>query len=92
MNQSIPRIRTVNRLDLRGPPDARGQNGCKTPLDRAMAQQACDGADYTQDELEWLKAVDAYKREHFRPFPSLTELLQIARDLGYRKEVARAAS
>ena len=41
--------------------------------------------EYTADEAEWLAAVDAYKRAASRPFPTLCELLAVARSLGYRK-------
>lgn len=41
--------------------------------------------DYTADELEFMRAVDAYKRSRRRPFPTLTEILDVARALGYRK-------
>jgi len=40
---------------------------------------------YTDEEFEFLKAVDKYKREKRRPFPTCSEILAIARALGYRK-------
>ncbi len=43
------------------------------------------GCDYTPDEVEFLKAVDAYKRLHNRPFPTLREFLAVVVSLGYRK-------
>jgi hypothetical protein len=41
--------------------------------------------EYTADEVEFFRAVDRYKGEHRRPFPTLRELLGILRKLGYRK-------
>jgi hypothetical protein len=41
--------------------------------------------DYTPDEAEFLGAVDRFRRERGRPFPTLCELLAVARELGYRK-------
>lgn len=41
--------------------------------------------EYTADEVEFLRAVDRYKVDHRRLFPSLTELLRVLRSLGYRK-------
>lgn len=41
--------------------------------------------DYSSDEFEFLKAVERYRRECKRPFPTTSELLQIAVSLGYRK-------
>lgn len=41
--------------------------------------------EYNDDQLEFLKAVDLYKTVRRRPFPTLTELLDIIVALGYRK-------
>jgi hypothetical protein len=40
---------------------------------------------YDDDEVQFLRAVDAYKREKRRPFPTLAEYLAILKSLGYRK-------
>ncbi len=40
----------------------------------------------SEDVLEFLKAVDDYKRRNARLFPSFSEILSILRSLGYRKE------
>jgi hypothetical protein len=42
-------------------------------------------ADYTQDEVEFMLAMDKYKRDNERPFPAWSEVLEVLRDLGYRK-------
>jgi hypothetical protein len=39
----------------------------------------------TEEQLDFLKAVDEYKRVNDRSFPTLTEILDIALYLGYRK-------
>lgn len=41
--------------------------------------------DYTPDEVEFLLAMDAYKRRRDRPYPTWREVLAVARSLGYRK-------
>jgi len=41
--------------------------------------------DYSLDELEFMKAVDQYKKINGRPFPTLCELLEVVRSLGYQK-------
>jgi hypothetical protein len=41
--------------------------------------------EYSGAELEFMKAVERYKRECKRPFPTTSELLEIAVSLGYRK-------
>jgi hypothetical protein len=41
--------------------------------------------DYTDEEREFLMAMDQYKRAKSRPFPTLCEVLEVLRSLGYRK-------
>ena len=40
---------------------------------------------YTDEELLFLKAIDRYKRENQRPYPSWNEVLAIFKSLGYEK-------
>jgi len=39
----------------------------------------------TPEELAFVRAVDDYKRKNDRPFPTLREILQILKSLGYTK-------
>lgn len=41
--------------------------------------------DYTGDEVEFMNALDAYKRRAGRMFPTCSEVLEVIRDLGYVK-------
>jgi len=41
--------------------------------------------DYTDDEIEFMQAMDAYKRASGRMFPTCSEILEVVRDLGYTK-------
>jgi hypothetical protein len=41
--------------------------------------------DYTDEESEFMKAMDRYKRENRRPFPTWSEVLEVLRSLGYRR-------
>lgn len=41
--------------------------------------------DYSGDEIEFMKAMDQYKRDNRRPFPTWSEVLEVLRALGYRK-------
>ena len=43
------------------------------------------GADCTEEELEFLKAIDTYKRQRGRPHPGWIEVLDLLRQLGWRK-------
>lgn len=38
-----------------------------------------------EEELDFIKAIEAYKRENGQPFPSWTEVLAVLKTLGYRK-------
>src|SRR6516165_10277525 len=41
--------------------------------------------DYTDEEIDFMKAMDQYKRANRRPFPTWSEVLEVVRALGYRK-------
>ncbi len=49
------------------------------------------GAEYTPDEVAFLQAVDVYKRRTGHKFPSLIELLDVLRELGWRPPERPAA-
>ena len=39
--------------------------------------------DYSSEEREFMKALDEYKRNQGRMFPTCSEILEVIRDLGY---------
>jgi hypothetical protein len=39
--------------------------------------------DYSDDEIEFMQALDAYKRKSGRMFPTCSEILEVIRDIGY---------
>src|ERR1700758_2261842 len=41
--------------------------------------------DYTEEEIAFMKAMDQYKRDNRRPFPTWSEVLEVLYSLGYRK-------
>lgn len=41
--------------------------------------------DYTDDEVEFMRALDEYKRTSGRMFPTCSEILEVIRGLGYAK-------
>ncbi len=47
--------------------------------------------DYNEEEIVFMKAMDQYKRDNRRPFPTWSEVLEVLRALGYRK-VAQATA
>ena len=52
---------------------------------RTDYRRAAEEGHMNEEQLDFLKAVDEYKRVNDRPFPTLTEVLDIALYLGYRK-------
>ena len=46
--------------------------------------------DYSDDEIEFMKAIDKYRRENGRPFPTWSEVLEVVRLLGYQKVTTQA--
>lgn len=44
--------------------------------------------DYSGDEIEFMGALDAYKRTSGRMFPTCSEILEVIRGLGYEKRQA----
>jgi hypothetical protein len=43
------------------------------------------GSHYSEEEAEFLKALQKYMVEHQRPFPTFCEVLAVAASLGYKK-------
>ena len=41
--------------------------------------------DYSTEEIEFMHALDAYKRASGRMFPTCSEILEVLRDLGYAR-------
>lgn len=41
--------------------------------------------DYSGDEIEFMHALDEYKRNNGRMFPTCSEILEVIRELGYSK-------
>lgn len=44
--------------------------------------------DYSSEEIEFMSALDEYKRTSGRMFPTCSEILEVIRDLGYQKPPA----
>ena len=41
--------------------------------------------DYSEDEIEFMRALDEYKRANGRMFPTCSEILEVVRGLGYQR-------
>jgi hypothetical protein len=52
---------------------------------RRLIDPATCERDYSKDELEFLRAMEQFKRERGRCYPSHSEVLQIVQSLGYEQ-------
>ena len=56
----------------------------KVPRRRQIDPTTCE-RDYSGDEIEFMHALDEYKRANGRMFPTCSEILEVVRKLGYQK-------
>jgi len=61
---------------------AQGERRVKVQRRRQIDPTTCE-RDYSDDEVEFMQALDAYKRTSGRMFPTCSEILEVIRDLGY---------
>ncbi|MBA4063665.1 MAG: hypothetical protein C0501_08125 [Isosphaera sp.] len=57
----------------------------KTSERRRLIDPTTCERDYNDTETEFMKAMDRYKRENRRPFPTWSEVLEVLHSLGYRR-------
>ena len=61
-----------------------GERREKVSRRRQIDPTTCE-RDYSDDEVEFMNAMDAYKRSSGRMFPTCSEILEVIRGLGYAK-------
>ena len=66
-----------------------GERRAKVERRRQIAPTTCE-RDYSADEIEFMRAMDDYKRKSGRMFPPWSEVLEVVRSLGYHRDEARA--
>ena len=54
--------------------------------DRKAFEERIEKGELTLEEVEFIRAIDRYKRKHSRPFPTWSEILLIVKELGYTKD------
>ena len=59
---------------------ARENSGRRRLIDPTTCER-----DYSDEETDFMKAMDRYKRDNRRPFPTWSEVLEVLRSLGYRR-------
>jgi hypothetical protein len=55
---------------------------------RSDDRRSAEEGEMTDEQFEFVMAVDTYKRLNNRPFPTWTEVLEVVKQLGYRKVAA----
>ena len=68
--------------------DRRAKNAAekrRTSERRRLIDPTTCERDYNDEETDFMKAMDRYKRENRRPFPTWSEVLEVMRSLGYRR-------
>jgi len=48
-------------------------------------RKAAEEGQMSDEQFEFLMAIDEYKRQNSRPFPTWTEVLEVIKALGYRR-------
>ncbi len=66
------------------------QRRTKVARRRQIDPTTCE-RDYTSDEIEFMGAMDEYKRRNGRMFPTCSEVLEVIKSLGYEKHPATEA-
>ena len=92
MAKKKPELAKMDELGRRSQKDRRTTPEVKAVVDRRdgtgrrrhIDPTTCE-RDYSEDELEFMRAVDEYKRKNRRMFPTCSELLEVLRGLGYQK-------
>ena len=75
------RERRKSVVDRRLGLDRRRGPGRRLTDERKSAEQG----QMSDEQFEFLLAIDEYKRKNTRPFPTWTEVLEVIKALGYRK-------
>jgi hypothetical protein len=73
--------RRGNVVDRRLGLDRRRGPGRRLADDRKSAEEG----QMSDEQFDFLMAIDEYKRKNSRPFPTWTEVLDVIKALGYRK-------
>ncbi|MGE0755433.1 MAG: hypothetical protein AB7F89_05200 [Pirellulaceae bacterium] len=67
--------------------ERRGTERRKVQRRRQIDPTTCE-RDYTTEEIEFMHALDLYKRNSGRMFPTCSEILEVIRGLGYVRPAA----
>jgi hypothetical protein len=52
---------------------------------RSEERKSAEEGEMNDEQFTFLMAIDKYKRQNHKPFPSWTEVLEVVKAMGYRK-------
>jgi len=81
--------RTVAKVERRTAEMPVGVERRKVQRRRHIDPTTCE-RDYSPDEIEFMQALDDYKRASGRMFPTCSEILEVIKGMGYFKPAAQA--
>jgi hypothetical protein len=73
-----------NKYGYRKPKQLRSADGAGGGPPAKCKAHSIDGM-YSDDELDFLRAIERFKRENSRPHPTWAEVLAVAKSIGYRR-------
>ena len=76
--------RTGDAVDVNDGTERRRTGRRKVERRRQIDPTTCE-RDYTDDEIEFMRQMDDYKRRSGRQFPTWSEVLEVLRSMGYRQ-------
>ena len=77
------RVKTVNVSENGQPVKERRSNSRRRQIDPTTCER-----EYSEQEVEFMRAMDEYKRNSGRMFPTCSEILEVLSNLGYRQMAA----
>ena len=80
LDETGRRVKSERRKNEKGVSSERRKTARRRQIDPTTCER-----DYTDAEIEFMHALDAYKRQSGRMFPTCSEILEVLGKLGYRK-------
>lgn len=91
--------KTINMANEQIPERRKGSDRRSSVVDRRLGldrrrgpgrrltddRKAAEEGQMSDEQFEFLMAIDEYKRQNSRPFPTWTEVLEVIKALGYRR-------
>lgn len=84
-NRRVTGDRRKQSVDAEFAGEERRQSSRRKVERRRMIDPTTCERDYSGDEVEFMRAMDEYKRKSGRQFPTWSEVLEVVRSLGYAK-------